>query len=162
MPWAEVKPIIDLGMRSLCVKRYPNHPHGCPNYNKKLGCPPQAPKFTDVLDTSQIIYAIYNVFPFGKHVAKMRSKHPDWSERQLACCLYWQGTARKQLRSEIKLFKEAFPSLYVVGTPEAQGVNLTATMATAGIELEWPPKTITYQIVLAGVKWQKKPKKKKR
>lgn len=38
----------------------------------------------------------------------------------------------------------------VVLTPEAHGVNLTETMRSAGIVLEWPPDRLAYQIVLAG------------
>jgi hypothetical protein len=32
------------------------------------------------------------------------------------------------------------------------GVNVTATLKDAGIELEWPPKKFVRQVALAGVK----------
>jgi hypothetical protein len=35
--------------------------------------------------------------------------------------------------------------------PEAMGVDITSTMSSIGIELEWPPKNITYQVSIAGV-----------
>lgn len=146
----EVAPIGDPSVRDLCCKPYPNHKRGCPNYDKKEGCPPSAPLITETLDFSDPIYAIYNVFDFGAHVEKMRAKHPDWSQRQLECCLYWQGTARKQLRAEIRTFLGNHSYARVVMCPEAQGVDVTATMKEVGIELEWPPKTVAYQIVLAG------------
>lgn len=38
----------------------------------------------------------------------------------------------------------------VVHTPEANGVNLTETMRSAGITLQWPTDQVAYQIVLAG------------
>ena len=38
----------------------------------------------------------------------------------------------------------------VLYCPEAMGVNVTETMKNVGIILEWPPETVTYQIVIAG------------
>jgi hypothetical protein len=38
----------------------------------------------------------------------------------------------------------------VTACPEAMGVVVTETMANVGIKLEWPPKTVTYQVALAG------------
>ena len=150
MPWELVKPVIDKSMRALCCQKYPNHSKGCPNYLVKPDCPPNAPMIEDVLDLSQEVYAIYNVFPFGEHVAKMRQKHPEWTERQVRCCLYWQGKARKTLRHEVSEFLCEHSKWYIVKSPEAQGVNLTKTMENVGLILEWPPETIAYQIVLAG------------
>ena len=82
----------------------------------------------------------------------MKKNHPNWTERQTHCCRYWQPTARKQLREKIVEFKYMFPDLKIVANPEAQGVNLTKTMANIGVVLDWPPKKIAYQIVLAGTK----------
>ncbi|MHB9005128.1 MAG: hypothetical protein ACYC6C_13935, partial [Coriobacteriia bacterium] len=88
----------------------------------------------------------------------MRAKHPDWTERQLLNCLYWQGTARKHLKREIAAFHEHMmftaPGLrcVVLTTPEACGVNVTETMRAAGIELEWPARTLAYQVAIAGEK----------
>ena len=146
MPWIEVKPVIDSKMRGLCVKPYPLHPKGCPNFNKKHGCPPQAPHFKNNYSS---VYAIYNIFDFKAHTDKMRLKHKDWSERQVRCVLYWQGTARKALRREIKSFLRQHRDYKIIGCPEAQGVNLTETMKNSGIILEWPPVNISYQIILA-------------
>ena len=150
MPWIQVQPVVDITVRSLCYQSYPLHPKGCPNFGKREDCPPEAPIIEDVLDLSKEIYVVYNVYQFGEHVAKMRHKHPEWSERQVRCCLYWQGKARKQLRHEVTQFLCEHPDLYVVKCPEAQGVNLTDTMKDVGIELEWPPEKVAYQIVLAG------------
>jgi len=142
----EVKPVVDYGVRALCARPYHGHPKGCPNYGKRACCPPCAPKIENTLDLSKPVFAIFNVFDFGSHVARMRAKHPNWTDRQCACCLYWQGTARKHLREKVAQVR----GLRIISTPEAQGVNLTATMRTAGIELEWPPVKMAYQIVLAG------------
>jgi hypothetical protein len=101
---------------------------------------------------NKTIYAVYNVFDFKAHVDKMKKNHPDWTKYQLRCCLYWQPKARKQLKEKIKLFMRKFSDYSIVKNPEAMGVNLTETMKKAGIELEWPPEKVTYQIVLAGKK----------
>ena len=151
-PWVRVDPlVIDKKMRALCARPYPNHPKGCPNFGKKAKCPPNAPLITNVIEMDSAVYAIYNVFDFKAHCDRMREKHPNWTQRQVECCLYWQPKARKQLRARIKQFRQEFPQMRVVATPEAQGVNLTATMKQAGVEMEWPPVNVTYQIVLAGV-----------
>lgn len=148
----EVKPVIDYGVRGLCRKPYYNHPKGCPNFKKKDYCPPFAPLFDKYFDMSQPIYVIYNIFNFKEHVNKMRDKHPNWSEHQVKCLLYWQGTARKQLKIHIKEFLKKHENYIITTCPEAMGVNLTETMKSVGIELEWPPINFTYQIAIAGIR----------
>ncbi len=157
----KVNPVVDLSVRILCArpygyneKRY-SHPKGCPNFNKKDGCPPQAKLITDLLDFTKPIYAIWNIFDFESHCNRMRKLHPEWSQRQVECCLYWQPKARKQLRIEVQRFLRQCKCLLgehvkILKCPEANGVNVNATMKSIGHILEWPPKTITYQIVLAG------------
>lgn len=150
MPTAQVAPILDTSVRGLCTRRYHGHPKGCPNFNKKAGCPPGAPLFADVFDLGKPVIAVWNVFDLGAHVEKMRAKHPDWSWAQLTCCLYWQGTARKALREEIAAALRANPGTHAEACPEAMGVNVTATMASLGIVLEWPPVRHTVQVALLG------------
>ena len=78
------------------------------------------------------------------------------SKRQLECCLYWQGTARKRLKERINEFIFLADERYVVNTvPEAMGVNVTETMKRVGIELEWPPVNLVYQIAMAGMEVMK-------
>jgi len=136
MPWIEVHPIIDIKIKGLCLKSYPLHPKGCCNFNHKLGCPPNSPLFSEVIDISKPVHAIYNIFPFKEHIDKMRLKFPTWSERQLRCVLYWQSRARVALREQIKSFLRDFGRLKIITCPEAQGVNLTETMKNANIVLE--------------------------
>jgi len=158
MPWKQVKPVVDSKVRELCTRRYPNHPRGCPNFDKKRGCPPSAPLIGRLLDLESPVYAVYNVFPLGQHVEKMRGRHPGWTERQLRNCLYWQGTARKSLKAEIEKFevtRDHGGKLVVVMTPEACGVNVTETMKQVGIELEWPPVQYALQIALVGLSSRK-------
>jgi len=129
---------------------YPGHPKGCPNWNRRATCPPQAPLLTDLLDLARPVYCVFNRFDLGAHVDRMRRRHPDWSGRQLRCCLYWQGTARKQLRQKVSSLLVREPSLLPVYVPEACGVDVTATMASLGIKLEWPPVKVAYQVALVG------------
>ena len=148
--YRQVYPEIDLRVRDLCTRPYPGHPHGCPNYGKRRTCPPGAPLIWQTLDTTRPIYAIWNRFGLAAHVARMLRKHPTWSDRQLRNCLYWQGTARKQLRTEIERFLDDRPYQRVLTCPEACGVNVTATMAGVGVRLDWPPTAVAYQVALAG------------
>ena len=152
MPWVPVIPCVDPSVRALCRTPYPGHKTGCPNFGDTKGhpmCPPKAPMIGKVLDLSQPVIAVYNAFDFGSYIEMMRKKHPSWTERQLACCLYWQPKQRRILKQEVRRFLKETPGMHVCGTPEACGVNLTETMRSAGIELEWPPRTVAYQIVLA-------------
>ncbi len=155
MSYQQVIPVIDSSVRGLCRRPYPNHPSGCPNWNKKERCPPKALALGDIIDLRNTVFVIYNKFDFGEHVRRMLctpTKKGPRTQRQAECCLYWQGTARKQLRQVVRGFlrwsRPARP--VVVSTPEACGVNITATMKHIGIELEWPPKQWAYQVMLAG------------
>jgi len=149
----KVDPVIDLSMRKLCTRPYPLHLRGCPNFNKKAGCPPKCLTFDErfLMDIKMPFYAIYNKFDFRGHCDRMRAKHSDWTQRQIECCLYWQGTARKSLREKTEAFLWKHPHYTASYCPEGEGVNLTKTMKNAGIILEWPPVNYTYQIVLAGI-----------
>lgn len=153
MPWAITKPVVDLTVRGLCVKPYPGHPRGCPNFGKRPTCPPKCTTIDKIIDLNKDVYVIYNVFDFEGHIAKMRSAHPNWTDKQLKCCLYWQPAARCVLKTEVASFLYSqLEDIAIIYTPEACGVNITATMASIGINLEWPPQTITYQVALAGYK----------
>lgn len=94
--WIEVNPVFDNKVIALCLRSYPRHKNGCPNYGNKDICPPNAPILKRYIDPDQEVYAIFNRFEFGEHVDRMYKLHPTWSKRQAECCLYWQGTARKQ------------------------------------------------------------------
>lgn len=152
MPYGLVHPVVDLSVRRLCTKPYQNHPRGCPNCGHKKGCPPACRTINQLIDVNEPVYAVWNEFDFAGHCLRMRAAHPEWSIRQIECCLYWQGTARKQLREEINIFAFSVSQyiIRILGTPEAAGVNVTATMKSIGINLEWPPKKVAYQIVIAG------------
>lgn len=153
--YKQVDIIVDHSMRGKCKDAYQNHPKGCPNFNKRHDCPPKVPLIGKMFDLDKPVYVIWNVFDFGGHTERMRGKHPEWSERQVECCLYWQGTARKQLKSEIESFTRENGEHLILTTPEACGVNITETMKRIGVDLEWPPVTVSYQVVLAGSRMNK-------
>lgn len=153
MPWAKLKPIYNPSVRSLCTRRYPGHPRGCPNHGKRPTCPPQAPHLGRIIDLGRDVWAVWNCFDLAGHVARMRGRHPHWSERQLRNCLYWQGTARKRLRAEVRtvlLMQFHQFGAQVLYCPEACGADVTGTMVRIGIALEWPPETFAYQVALVG------------
>lgn len=153
MGWAQVVPVYQPDVRELCTRRYAGHPHGCPNHGKRPSCPPAAPRIHERLDLARPVFIVWNRFDLGAHVERMRARHPDWSRRQLVCCLYWQQGARKKLQAEIVAFLVDNPGTrcrVIVSCPEACGVNVTETMKAVGIELEWPPKRYAYQVALVG------------
>lgn len=88
--------------RLWCQLPYPNHPKGCPNYNKNLLCPPKAPFLKEYISRYNHFYLIVGRFNLSKYTILMLENHPDWSERQAACVLYWQGSAKKHLKEYIK------------------------------------------------------------
>lgn len=150
MPIAQVEPVYDPAVRSLCRQAYPGHPKGCPNWNRRPSCPPHARLLIEVLDLSRPIYCAWNKFDLGAHAERMRAKHPEWSDRQVYCCLYWQGKARNQLGELIRDFLKDRPPLFVLRCPEANGVNVSETMEALGVHFEWPPRKWAYQVALLG------------
>ncbi len=144
----KIMPVIDADVRQLCFKPYPNHPKGCPNHNQRESCPPKVLLWMDVCDTYNATWLYWTKFDLAAHRERMRAKHPNWSRRQLDCCLYWQGTARKPLRNYLK--SQMLPGFFITTCPEAMGVNITETMKNIGIELEWPPEHFTYQVAMGG------------
>lgn len=185
MSFAQVQPVLNSKVRALCARPYEGHPKGCPNVGQRDTCPPKARLLAELLDLDRPVFAVWSVFDLGVHVERMRATHPGWSERQLRCCLYWQAGARKVLRAEIQAFlrdrgASAHPEpriraasssmvwwdppfsdwppqpwLRVLTCPEACGVDVTATMKRIGIELQWPPKTLAYQVALVGTEFDK-------
>jgi len=150
----QVSVVMKPSVRDMCYRPYDLHPKGCPNFGKRETCPPSARLYQEVYDLAQPVYAVVNEFNLGEHIERMRTLHPDWSDRQLRCVLYWQAGARRELKNKILALRECsqFPVGYVVETcPEAMGVNVTATLLGVGIELEWPPVRIVRQVALLGM-----------
>ena len=150
----QVFPVIDYSVRALCINSYHLHPKGCPNFTKCDRCPPKAKLYDQVYDLSQPVYAVINEFNYGEHVAKMlatpKKNGKVRSLDEAKCVLYWQNSARKQLDIKIKSIGNLYK--YVIEkTPEAMGVNITATLENIGIKLEWPPVNVARQIALLAI-----------
>jgi len=145
-----VKVVTGLNASSLCVKPYEGHKKGCPNFNHKIGCPPKVKKIEDEIDLSKDVTAIAVRFDMDGHVKKMKDKHPEWTDRQLRNCLYWQGGVKKQLKAVVKEYLTSNKDMVICMCPEAQGVNMTETMRSAGVDLEWPPLNNVWKIALVG------------
>jgi len=141
--------------RSLCICPYEGNKKGCPNYNKRKDCPPLVPMFDNYYDMTKPIYAIYEIFNLVEQKQRMKDKHPEWTDKQCGCCLYWQAGVRKRLKENIKEFRDSIKENNINDydytlTPEAMGVDMKQTMLNVGIELIFPPKDIIYKIALFG------------
>lgn len=135
--------VIDMRAREWCKLPYPRHPKGCPNYGQRKTCPPQAPLITEWADLSKPIYFAVIEFNLAEHMAKMRQKHPLWSEAQLRCCLYWQGKVNKLLREYALSFGGKCTMC-----PEAMGVNVIESAKRAGLPIRIKPQGKIYKIAL--------------
>jgi len=152
MPHCFVKVVLDKSVRLLCKKAYYGHKGGCPNFGRRETCPHMAPLLSDYFDLSKPVMIVWLTFNLKHHREKMRLRHPDWSRRQLDCCLYWQASLYKRLRGRMrKLMRGSKYNLTVTYVPEAMGVNITETMRKVGVELEWPPKNKVRKVALIGV-----------
>lgn len=156
MPYAPVSLIYNPAVRALCRKPYPGHPKGCPNFGVAPRCPGKVPLLYDLYRVGGPFYFVWTTFDMAAHVQHMRLRHPTWTDRQLRCVLYWQNKARKRLRNEIvwvRMVREDLDDSFLLNeTPEALGVDVTATMKSINVILEWPPEHLTYQIALLGMK----------
>jgi len=142
---------IDERARDWCRLPYPDHPKGCPNWNRKSACPPAAPLVSEVFDLSEEHWFAVVVFDLSKHRDEMLAKHPDWSTRQSACCLYWQNSVSRRLRKLCDRFCREKPGTVYTLLPEAMGVNVFKTARHNGIAMRRSPEDIVYKIALLGL-----------
>jgi predicted metal-binding protein len=146
--------IFSADIQRLCARPYPGHPHGCPNFGRKVGCPPRQLVINQVLDFSRPIYVIWtelNLAAWVRRMAKLHSKLKTYAQQ--VNLRYWQPTMRSQLNS---LVSRAIQGglIEIAVDPEAHGVNVSALMQLIGVKLEWPPKTFVRKVVLAGFKYK--------
>jgi len=144
LPLDEV--VIDLRARDWCKLPYPNHLRGCPNYGKKAGCPPKAPLFESFVESPFTLVAVG--FNLAEWTKKMKDKHPNWSDRQTRCCLYWQGKVRKVLREECN--RIASDDELILYNPEAMGVHVFKTCELVDVKLERNPQNIVWKVAIIG------------
>jgi hypothetical protein len=127
--------------KSWCRAPYPGHPKGCPNYWGKCfaGGKDQLILADRFIDVNKPMYIVYNEFDLAAHMARMKEKHPTWSERQLRNIYYWQNRSHAQLNKlVIQALKDIYgqPHSIVVLSGEGNGVNLYATCAIHGLKLD--------------------------
>ena len=157
-----------------CTLPYPGHKKGCPNFPKCINNRTDFRKFVgykwwavveefDLLTHAMKMYnnsvkrrkeAIQKYLVDGMTQEEAEKKAPkEWTDRQCRCVLYWQGGVRS------RLFKKAEKLLEELGgpeggmiltIPEANGVNVYATMAKHGLYLKANPNYV-YKIMLVGI-----------
>ena len=141
------KLVINHDARKWCILPYPDHPKGCPNYNKKWDCPPQVMYINDWIGDTKRLRFVSVSFNLQEHADTMLLRHPNWSQRQTRCLLYWHPKVNKELRSLVQ--SVAIDNLNgVTYCPEAMGVDVIKTAQSVGIPIEAPPKDIVHKIAL--------------
>lgn len=135
-----------------CLLPYPNHQKGCPNYGKKDSCPPFAKPFEELIGPP--FYLVVVFFDLEAHVTRMKNLHPNWTDKQARCLLYWQGSVKKKLLDEALGFIEAneAKNLFLLRLPEANGVNVFKTCENVGIKIDRNPTKIVRKVMIIGTK----------
>jgi hypothetical protein len=127
-----------------CCYPYEGHKKGCPNFPK---CIQNRPKNFSYFGYKW--FAVVEEFDLKTHAEKMKSKHPDWSERQCRCLLYWQGGVRKRLREKAEIVAKSAEGSIILDIPEAYGINVFETMAIVGVVIDRKPN-IVRKVMLIG------------
>lgn len=135
-------------VQEFCKNKYPGYKNGCPNYGKKDGCPP-CTLINKILDFNKPVFLIYTEFNVLEFSKRMKSLHPNWTEKQCRNSRLWQQKARKLHRLEIEKFKKEY-GLEIVTQPERKGVDVNLLFARLGMRLQWPPKDISRVVSLGG------------
>jgi hypothetical protein len=89
-------------------------------------------------------------FDLAEHAERMKRRHPEFTERQARCCLYWQNTVRKYLGEMTFATMRRTNYSRHTDIPEAMGLNLFRTMHNVGIVLERNPKRFVHKIAMLG------------
>ena len=139
--------------RNWCTLPYPGHPKGCPNYGVSKECPPKVCFVNEFVDLTKPLYFIVERFNLLQHKKRMKTLHPEWTDKQCGCCLYWQNSVRKNLRSRCKEFTVEHRGYIFTLIPEAMGVNVFRTLHRNGIKIKKNP-SIVYKVALMGMKKQ--------
>jgi len=128
-----------------CCLPYPNHKKGCPNFPK---CISERPDFLSLPNKKWV--AITEEFDLKKHARRMKEKHPHWTERQCRNVLYWQNGVRSRLKKKAMKIYHPLCGDILLDIPEANGVNVFATMAKNGVLLKANPDYVT-KVMMVGV-----------
>ena len=120
----------------LCTQQYHKHKKGCPNFNRKQGCPPHIQHLSQQYDLESINMLLLK-FPFRYYISLKQQDHPDWSLRQLSNQRHWQKHLKANLNEYWNNTKEEYPGYKVIENPEGQGVNVEETLKLLNIDLDW-------------------------
>jgi predicted metal-binding protein len=134
-----ITPVIHSKKKSmqLCTQPYYKHSKGCPNFNKKDGCPPNILHISEEYDLTSL-HALVLQFPFEQYINLKKEIHPDWTNRALANQRHWQSHLRATLLNQYDSeIKEQYPNHTLILNPEGQGINVEETLKTVGIQLDW-------------------------
>lgn len=145
-----------------CTRSYPNHPKGCPNFSKKPLCPPNTEKIN--LDKYNDYILFYIKFNFKEYYELRKKEHPNWTDKQVKCVLYWQGAVRKILKEALFEFCKEYiyynkydlflcvSDIYGYPSMEAVGINVFSTMRLNGVKMEINPVNNIYLVSLICIK----------
>jgi len=131
-----------------CTLSYPGHPKGCKNFPQ---CPTKYPDFKSI-EHKYKWFAVMVEFNLKHFAEQMRIKHPNMTENQSRCLLYWQPRVRKQLKQKAYVNAYKFNGDIVLEIPEACGVNVIITMMKAGVLININHPNIVKKIMLIGRK----------
>lgn len=135
----------DLKVIALCRSPYYKHPHGCPNWDRKDGCPPRTKPFLSKYYPD--VYIAITRMDFAEYLRLKKDLHPDWTEKALRNPRHWQGYMRASLKHF--LTPSRIPVGYqIVTNAEAMGINLFETCAKTGFVLERDPQNFVCHINL--------------
>jgi hypothetical protein len=136
-PLYEVEELIHFPrVREWCKLPYPGHPKGCPNYGKRDKCPPKEKYITEIINIQKSMFFVHSEFDLTKHIKRMQLRHPEWSDRQLRCVLYWQNRSRKQMMERANVAARYLQAEVIIPMPEATGIQVYGTCKRSGLLLE--------------------------
>ncbi len=141
--------VIDYRARKWCRMPYPDHPKGCPNFDRKPICPPQVCLIEDFVDLNRGLWLVVETFDIQEHADGLKTKHPGWSDRQARCVLYWQGGVNKKLRLACESQAKTVGGVWTI-CPEAMGVNVIQTAKQVGLPIKARPDSLVFKIGLVG------------
>ena len=123
-------------VQDFCKLKYPGHPKGCPNYGMRDHCPPKVGLINQYLDINRPMYLVIEEFDLSQQIQRMITLHPNWSDRQARCCLYWQKAVRNKLKQKVDLVMSVLELDGYTTVPEALGVQMYTTCLHSGLKLE--------------------------
>jgi hypothetical protein len=88
------------------------------------------------VDLARPVWWVGSAFDLATFRIRMLERHPNWSDRQAGCVLYWQPSVRKRNHILIGQFLADHPGA-VAFSPEGMGVNVTTSLRAAGVDIRW-------------------------